>query len=72
MSVIQIFELVIVGVLVLLHIFSNFYNARCSCKLCTAVRSFFGMPGDVQQSVDPNYELFRSFCEWLESQKKEA
>lgn len=70
MPVIQIVELVIVGVLVLLHIFSNFYNARCSCKLCTVARSLLGESGAVHRGEDPNYELFRSFCEWLENQKK--
>lgn len=70
MSVLQIVELVVLGVLMVAHVISNFYNARCSCKLCSVARLLLGKSDDVQQAEDPNLELFRSFCEWLENQKK--
>ena len=73
MTAFQIVELVVFAFLVVLHVVSNFYNARCTCKLCSLARSLFG---DVhveqvqsQASVDPDSELVATFVKWLRDQK---
>lgn len=65
MTVLEIIELVVVGLLVVLHVVSNFVSAKCSCKLCTALRMLF--PKADEQK---NKELFDSFVEWLNSNKE--
>lgn len=72
MSIVNIVELVVIGVLIIVHIVANFYNARCSCKLCTMFRSLFGQTSDSSVVPAPQenaelYELFQKFVQFLQN-----
>ena len=78
MTILEIIELCVVGVFVVIHVVANFYNARCSCKLCSTIRQFFGRGrgSDDDSSDDVHNEddrtlLIQSFLDWIDSHDKE-
>lgn len=58
MTVIEIIEAVVVGVLIIAHVVSNLYSARCSCKLCTTIRKVTGSEEIDQSHPDANASLY--------------
>ena len=42
MTLIEIIELSVVGLLCVLHVVSNFVSAKCSCKLCASFKRLLG------------------------------
>lgn len=52
MTKLEIIELCIVGIFCLIHIVSNFYNGKCTCKLCALAKTVLALPQNTKNSEE--------------------
>lgn len=52
LSVVELIEIILIGLFCCVHVVSNFVSARCNCKLCSSIRKLLGLvqTGEVDDS----------------------